>query len=176
MRLINIFLLVLIFSLTLFAQSTDLPKDWSSAQKDVWKAVNARWQAWTDDDLEKYLAFHHQDWHRFALPTDDLEDKNGLQEFWKRAKQSEKTLSFTLDPVEVKIYGKGQFAAVHYTVDEKIKTLKERITADGRKIPVGNEKVIPIRFSDFLVLEDGRWLYIGGYRDGSCSLFQGFGK
>ena len=60
--------------------------------------------------------------------------------------------------------------------EERIRLLKERTTPDGRVNPVGKENVLEIRFSDFLVSSDGQWLVIGGYRDGSCALFHGFGR
>lgn len=148
---------------------------WTEAQRSAWTTVNARWQAWLDDDLAAYRAIHHDRWRRWAIRTDALDDTAAIAPFWTRAKANERTVSHELTPVAVEIFGDGRVAAVHYVAQERVRRLRERTAPDGRVIPVGNETVIPIRFSDFLVKEGDRWLWVGGYRDGACSLFKGFG-
>jgi hypothetical protein len=58
---------------------------------------------------------------------------------------------------------------------ETVRLRKERKTRDGRIVPAGHETHFPIRFSDFYVRESGEWRFTGGYREGNCSLFLGFG-
>jgi len=148
----------------------------SPEHEPVWSAVNARWQAWLDDDLDAYLAIHDDSWHRWALRSPNLENLEDIRAFWERAKENERTLAFELTPISIELYGDGQFAAVHYLAAETVRRLRERTAPDGRVIPVGNETLISIRISDFMVRDGGEWLFIGGYRDGSCSLFKGFGR
>ena len=148
---------------------------WSPDEESVWNAVQARWQAWEDDDYEAYLAAHHGTWHRWSLRSEGLEDLEDAETFWHASKGFEETVAFNLTPSAVQIYGDGQFAAVHYIADETVRLRKERVNREGRTLPVGHEARIPIRFSDFYVRENGKWLFIGGYRDGSCALFRGFG-
>ncbi len=148
---------------------------WTAAQTSAWAAVQARWQAWQDDDLPGYLAHHDSTWHRWALRSSGLEGMGDIEPFWGQVKEGEETVAFRLDPVSVEVYGDGAFAAVHYVADETVRLLRERVTRDGRTLPVGHETHIPIRFSDFLVWEDGAWRTVGGYRDGSCALFRAFG-
>lgn len=135
-----------------------------------------RRQAWLDDDLDAYLAIHHNTWHCWSLRSDNLEYRNDISSIWHQAKKNERTLAFDLTPISVDIYGDGRFAAVHYVANETVRRLRERTAPDGRIIPVGNETEIPIRFSDLKVREGDTWYYIGGYRDGSCALFKGFGR
>lgn len=145
-------------------------------QQVVWETVHARWQAWLDDDLDAYLAIHHNSWHRWSLRSDSLEHRDDISSFWHQAKNNERTLAFDLTPISVDIYGDSRFAAVHYVAYETVRRLRERTAPDGRIIPVGNETEISIRFSDFMIREGDTWYYIGGYRDGSCALFKGFGR
>ena len=159
---------------TLPARAQD--STWTPAQESVWEAVQARWQAWQDDDFDAYLAAHHNTWHRWALRSEELEDREAVETFWQRAKEFQETIAFVLDPVAVEIYGDGQFAALHYVADETVRLLRERVNREGRTIPAGDETHILIRFSDFYVLEGEDWLFVGGYRDGNCALFRGFGK
>ena len=148
---------------------------WTPAQESVWEAVQARWQAWQDDDFDAYLDAHHDTWHRWSLRSEALEDRGDIETFWHRAKEFEQTVAFVLDPVAVEVYDDGRFAAVHYVADETVRLLRERVNRDGRTLPVGHETHIPIRFSEFYVWEDGDWRFVGGYRDGSCALFRGLG-
>lgn len=142
----------------------------------VWSAVNARWQAWLEDDFDAYLAIHDDSWHRWALHSPALENLEDIKSFWERAKKNEQTLAFELTPISIELYGEGRFAAVHYVARETVRRLRQRTAPDGRVIPVGNETLISIRFSDFMVRGGDDWLYVGGYRDGSCALFKGFGR
>lgn len=148
---------------------------WSADQTSVWNEVQARWQAWQHDDFDAYLAAHHETWHRWAPRSEGLENKDDVEGFWQRAKAQEETVAFTLKPAAIETYDSGRLAAVHYVADETVRLRKARQTRDGRVIPVGQETHIPIRFSDFYVREGGEWRFIGGYRDGNCSLFRGFG-
>ncbi len=165
--------LVLLFAATPSVQAQE--PGWSPAQASVWAAVQARWQAWQDDDLDAYLAGHHARWHRWAMRSKTLENRSDIEGFWTRVKRSEDTVAFDLKPVAVETYGGGRFAAVHYVVDETVRLRRARVNRQGRTLAVGHETHIPIRFSDFYVLDNGTWLFVGGYRDGGCALFRGFG-
>ncbi len=166
-----LFFLLLISAFSTYAQQKDL----SPVQRSAWSAVKERWQAWQDNDLDAYMSKHHSTWHRWALRTKDLEDRDDIRSFWKSVKKSEETVGFELESPVIEIYNDGKLAAVHYIADETIRLLQKRTTRDGRSLPIGHESHIRIRFSDFLVLEDEKWNLIGGYRDGNCALFRGFG-
>ena len=170
---LTLFALAFLLTTSLWGQTQE--STWSSAQHSVWDAVQARWQAWQDDDFESYLAAHHETWHRWALRSNALEGREEVEIFWRTSKGLEETVAFDLKPAAVEIYGDGKFAAVHYVADETVRLRKERVNREGLKLPLGHETHIPIRFSDFYVHEQGTWLFIGGYRDGNCALFRGFG-
>jgi hypothetical protein len=150
--------------------------NWTLAKASVWDAVQIRWQAWQQNDQVAYMSAHHDAWHRWSLSHSGLEGKSDMAGFWKSAKRSEQTTAFILQPLIINIYGNNQFASVHYVAEEDVRLLEARITREGRVIPAGTETKMSIRFSDYLVLEGDDWQVIGGYRDGSCALFKGFGR
>ncbi len=148
----------------------------SPAKLEVLSAVESRWQAWANDDFDGYLSAHHPSWRRWSSSHSSLEDIDDIPAFWQKAKEMEATLSFEIIPTSIEIFDDGRSAAIHYIAHEKIRLLKDRTIPGGRVNPAGKENVIRIRFSDFMVNSEGTWLLLGGYKDGNCALFRGFGR
>jgi hypothetical protein len=68
----------------------------------------------------------------------------------------------------MQILDDGKLAVAHYTINEDYKWIGEDKTESGgitvRKGQTINGK---LRFSDYYLKVDQKWLYIGGHRDGA---------
>jgi ketosteroid isomerase-like protein len=144
---------------------------WSPAQAEVWRTVEARTDAWVRNDYEAYLSLHHERWRRFSMIKSELTSKDDVARFWKAMKVSEKVHSIELTPIAVEVYAGGSVAIAHYVMMETLEwTAETQRRASGRLMEKGRVYRVPARFSDVYVKEDGRWLYVGGYRDLTCDI------
>jgi ketosteroid isomerase-like protein len=159
------------FLVALVVLAEDDQSKWSPAQVEVWRTVEARTDAWVQNDYEAYLALHHERWRRFSMITSELLSKDDVARFWKGMKDSEKTHSIELTPIAVEVYADGTAAIAHYVMLEMVEwTAETQRRASGRLMEKGRKYRVPARFSDVYVKEDDRWLYAGGYRDLTCDI------
>lgn len=156
--------------LALLAPATaagQVPDDWTSVQREVWDAVETRVAAWAEDDLDTFLAYTHDDWRRWARTSGRLMVKQDYLGFWDGMKAREHVLELRLESEAVEIYGEDQDAAVaHFVTRETIRWIGN---ATEEHEP-GDVFTVVLRWSEFLVKRDGRWLTVGGHRDGICLL------
>jgi len=151
-------------------------KNFSKEQRAVLQAVEGRWSDWKNDNLEGFLARHSPAWRRWSLRQNKLETRKDMEGFWQRAKSFEKTVSFEIQPIAIEIYGDGRFATAHFIALESVEFIKDRPTRTGENVPKDTKADLKLRFSDFLVKENGKWLVVGAYRDGSCAISSEFGR
>lgn len=85
-------------------------------------------------------------------------------------KKVEKLVSLKLEPVSIEVH--GDTAAIHYISYETVTFTAEAFLVTAGKVKAGEEIEIPVRWSEFLVKKKGKWLLIGGSRDGTCSIFK----
>jgi uncharacterized protein (TIGR02246 family) len=133
-----------------------------AAQREVWRAVEARWQAWQAGDLEKMLRLYHPRFHAWNRVSGRLDGHDSLLTRWRSALQSESILAVKLEPVVVEVF--GDVAAAYYVSRE---TVKPAPAAPARPSAT-DSTTVSIRWSDYLVREDGRWLFVG-YSGTPCS-------
>ena len=133
----------------------------NSAQREVWQTVETRWRAWQAGDLDKMLILYHSRFHAWNRVTGRLDGHDAMLARWKTALQSEKILAVNLQPIAVEVY--GEFAAVFYVSRETVKVTSGAGNEEG-----GLPNVVAIRWSDYLVREKGRWLFVG-YNGVPCS-------
>lgn len=130
--------------------------DTTPVQAEVWAVVEQVWQLTADKRLDDALAHYHPAWHRWGYSVPDLWDRDHLSAFL-RASNDGIEARFEIRPELIQLHGDAALvhyvAAVHFHEPQSA-TMVERA----------------IRFSDFLVREDGRWQIIGGYRDDQCAL------
>ena len=137
-------------------------------QRQAWQNVEERWRAWQKGDFEKMLALHHPRFHRWSGARPNLEVRDGLLARWQRVRKLETVISYTLEPIAVDLF--GDYAAIHYISRETVRLEPEAPPVLEGRIKAGETHVTAIRWSDYLVKEKGRWLYIGGARDDTCSI------
>lgn len=131
-------------------------------EQEVWKAIEGRFASWKDNDFETYMAYHHPDWKKWESKKNELTTKEGMAKFWEIMKAEEECLEMEVTPIEIQILDDGKSAIAHYTHAETFTYYGEDMPDGPTK---GNTFRGTLRWSDFMVKENGKWLVIGGHRD-----------
>lgn len=140
---------VLLTALGLFVAlpATASAQEWSAAQKEVWKNVEAYWAldaAGKTDDFLAYFSSDYVGWNwRSALPG----DKETVRKFVSHDHQVTKTLVYHIQPVAIKIH--DNIAFVHYYW-----TQISQSAGDKEKYSNG-------RWTDILMKQGDKWVLIG---------------
>lgn len=133
----------LLISMPLCAQ------EWSPAQKEVWKNVEAYNALYAQRDLEGFAAYFHPDYrgwdYESALPM----DKASTRKFMEHSFKTTTTLVYDIKPVAIQIYGNVAF--VHYYYTEVYKDVE------------GKQKNSSGRWTDILLKQGDKWLMIGDH-------------
>ncbi len=132
---------------TLAASAPLAAQEWSDAQKEVWKAIEADWALAADRNLEGRLNNLHPDFlgwdYDQALPRDKASWSKWAAHFYK----TRTLIIHEIKPVGIKIHGNVAFAHYYYVTVSKDAEDKQK-TEKGR-------------YTDILIKEGGRWLFIG---------------
>jgi len=138
-----LWLVMITASVPLFAQ------EWSAAQKDVWKNVEAYWALYAQGDLEGFLAYVHTDYrgwsYQGALPSDKASTRKWLDHGMKTTK----TLVHEVKPTAIQIHGNVAIVHYFYAVLEK--------DAEGK------ENGSSGRWTDILMKQGDKWVMIGDH-------------
>ncbi|MCZ7640657.1 MAG: nuclear transport factor 2 family protein [Verrucomicrobia bacterium] len=142
-RLLAALLLFFVAAIPLRAQ------EWSAAQKEVWKSVEAYWALDAARDIEGFLGYFHDDYLGWsveeALPTNKATVRKFVEHFLKTTK----VLVQNIQPAGIKLH--GDVAIVHY--------YWTRIYRDSE----GKEKNESGRWTDILKKQGDRWVLIGDH-------------
>ena len=124
-------------------------QEWSAAQKEVWKNVETYWDLDAARDVEKFMAYFHDDYlgwyNRDPMPHTKAETRKSVEHDFKTTK----VLYQSIKPVAIKIH--GDIAFVHYYY---VRTIKD---AEGK------EKNVRGRWTDILTKQEGKWVMIGDH-------------
>jgi ketosteroid isomerase-like protein len=134
--------------LVLLAGST-MAQEWSAAQKEVWKNVEAYNALNMAGDVEGYLAYVHPDYlgwdYKSSMPKNKAATRKWIEYQWKK----NKFMLIELDPVGIQIHGNVAFAHYYFSV-----TFKDS---------EGKDKNIAGRCTDILMKQGDKWLLIGDH-------------
>ena len=138
----------------------------SEAKKEVWEAVATRFSTWKDNDFDGHMAVYHPLFRRWSLDNTKLMTKEDFKGLWDQMKNNEQVIDMELEPVEIVFYDSGNMAIVHFLSTESFVWTGDAKTNDtGEIIQRGSVETVTMRWSDVMVKEDGKWLYVGGHRD-----------
>ena len=136
-------------SLMTFASPLLLAQEWTAAQKEVWKNVEAYWAADAAGNTDGFLGYFHADYLGWdngrAVPS----GKDVARKFISQAHKTSKTVVYDVQPVGIKVHGNIAFAHYHYV----------QITKDE----AGKEKETSGRWSDILMKQGDKWVLIGDH-------------
>lgn len=124
-------------------------QEWSAAQKEVWKNVEAYWALSEAGDLEGFMSYVHPEYigwgYSSALPMSIESGKKFIEYSFKTMK----SLVYGIQPAAIIVH--GDFAIVHYYYEEVLKD------AEGKEKPGSG------RWTDILIKQGDKWLIIGDH-------------
>lgn len=123
-------------------------QEWSAAQKEVWKNVEAYWALDAAGNTAGFLEYFHADYSGWSVDNALPADKATAQRFLAHSHQTAKTLLHHVQPVAIKIH--GDIAIVHYYWTS--------ITQRGDK-----EKSQSGRWTDVLRKQGDKWVLIADH-------------
>jgi hypothetical protein len=119
---------------------------WSPQQQEVWQAVQAQWAASMAKDAGWMERFLHTDFRGWSASEPVPRDKESASRWARYEMDGGTTLVQDLAPVAIVIHGNA--AVVHYYFSQA--------QADRE----GKHRTVHGRYTDTLVKEDGRWLFL----------------
>jgi hypothetical protein len=143
----RIFLLLavclLLASTPLFAQ------EWSAAQKEVWKNVEAYWALDAAGNLDGFMSYFHENYIGWELGEPMTANKTTVRKFIEHDYKTEKTVLYNITPVSINVF--NNVAIVHYYYAEIVKDAE------------GKEKSRAGRWADVLMKQGDKWVLIGDH-------------
>jgi ketosteroid isomerase-like protein len=124
-------------------------QEWSAAQKDVWKSVEAYWALDAAGNTAGFMEYFHADYSGWSVDNALPADKATVQRFIAHSHKTSKTLLHHIQPVAIKIH--GDIAIVHYYWSEIARS-------EGDK-----EKARSGRWTDVLKKQGDRWVLVADH-------------
>lgn len=124
-------------------------QEWSAAQKEVWKNVEAYWALYDEGNLEGYMGYIHNDYVGWSYSSALPMDKTTVRKFVDHDLKTSKAVLSVIKPAAIGVFGNVAFADYVYTVIYK--------DAEGK------EKSESGRYTDILMKQGDKWLLIGDH-------------
>jgi len=124
-------------------------QEWSSAQNEVWKNVEAYWALFAKGDLDGFQSYIHKDYRGWSNSSNLPTTKKSHGKFLEYSMENSKILVYDITPVAIQIY--GNFAFVHYYF-KMIEKENEGKTTNSSG-----------RWTDILLKQGDKWLLIGDH-------------
>ena len=132
---------------TLAASAPLAAQQWSDAQKEVWKAIETDWALAADQNLEGHLNNLHPDFLGWEYDQSLPRNKASRSKWAAHSYKTTTPIIHDIKPVGIKIHGNVAFAHYYYATVYK--------DADDK------QKTERGRYTDILIKEGDRWLFIG---------------
>jgi ketosteroid isomerase-like protein len=129
--------------------SSALAGEWSAAQKEIWKTVEAYNAAFDKGDLEGFMAYFHNDYNGWAYSSPVPNGKATVRKFVDIDMKSSKNILSHLEPVGINIF--GNTAVVHYYFFSLSKDMD------------GKTKENKGRWTDVLMKQGDKWMLVGDH-------------
>jgi len=123
--------------------------DWSAAQQEVWKNVEAYWAVLAKGDVDGFLGYMHEDYVGWSLSSPAPESKAQAAKYLRFFVGRGTTEFYDITPVAIVVH--GDVAVVHYFYYEVAKD------SDGKM------KTERGRWTDILVKQGDRWVLLGDH-------------
>jgi len=126
-------------------------EEWTEAQKEVWKSVQANWETLKNGDIEAALAAYHDDLVAWWVSKPEPFRKVHLKQIYRNWFDYDKLVSYELKPLAITVF--NNIANVFYIYKWNGNILSDK----GRRLEVW-------------VKQDNKWLEIGGLTSSSDTL------
>lgn len=128
----------------------------TAQERSVWNSIETTWKHFISGDVDKAMA-DYEHWHRWGHSVAELWSAEDLRAYEMMGNTMGRVEDVHLEPVLIQVFDNAAIA--HYTARGTYVTLET-----GERYPFAS------RWSDFRVRLDGRWVMVGGSRDGLCEL------
>lgn len=143
MAMLAVLVLVLLATTPLCAQ------EWSAAQKEVWKNVEAYWALDAAGNLEGFMSYFHDNYMGWDMNEPLPMDKAAVRKFIDHEYKTTKTLVYDIKPVAINVVGNVAIVDYYYT----------EIVKDAE----GKEKSRSGRWADVVMKQGDKWVLIGDH-------------
>lgn len=123
--------------------------DWSAAQQEVWRNVEAYWAVLAKGDVDGFLAYMHEDYSGWSLSSPVPESKATSAKFLRFFVGRSTTEFYDITPVAITVH--GDFAVVHYFFYEVSKNAE------------GKTRTEHGRWTDILIKQGDRWVLLADH-------------
>ena len=138
-----------VLSFALLAATPLQAQEWSAAQKEVWKNVEAYWALDAAGNLDGFMSYFHDSYIGREINQPMPGNKATVRKFIDHDYKTEKTILYNITPVTINVIGNVAIANYYYT----------RIIKDAE----GKEKGRSGRWADILMKQGDKWVLIGDH-------------
>ena len=135
--------------LALFATTSLQAQEWSAAQKEVWKNVEAYWALDAAGNLDGFMSYFHDNYMGWDINEPLPMDKATVRKFIDHEYKTQKTLLYNIKPVAINVVGDVAIVDYYYTTVSK--------NAEGK------EKSRSGRWADIVKKQGDKWVLIGDH-------------
>jgi ketosteroid isomerase-like protein len=135
--------------LTALLSSSASAQEWSAEQQDVWKGVQAYWEAGMAEDPTNMLTYWDDSYNGWSYNSETPNSKADASKYFKYWNKKGKLQYYIIKPA--RIWVNGNFAYVHYYYTQVMEK------ADGTPM---SEKG---RWTDILMKKNGKWMLVGDH-------------
>jgi hypothetical protein len=146
-KLLTAILAVLFFAL--LATPSLYAQEWSAAQKEVWKNVEAYWALDAAGNLDGFMSYFHDNYMGWDINEPLPMDKASVRKFVDYEYKTTKTLVYNIKPVVINVFANVAIVDYYYT----------RIMKDAE----GKEKGRSGRWADIVMKQGDKWVLIGDH-------------
>ncbi len=140
---------LVVAALLLFPCACLFSQEWSAAQKEVWKNVEAYWGLYDEGNLEGYMGYVHSDYMGWSYSSPLPLDKATLRKALDHDLKTSKSVLSIIKPAAIGVFGTFAYADYVYTVIYK--------DAEGK------EKSESGRWTDILMKQGDKWVLVGDH-------------
>lgn len=123
--------------------------DWSAAQQEVWKNVEAYWSFWSKGDINGFQGYVHEDYSGWSVDSPMPAGKSSSGKWMGFWAANNSVMVYEITPVAITV--RGEFAVVHYYYSQVSKS------SEGKMSNVKG------RWTDILLKQGDRWVLIADH-------------
>jgi hypothetical protein len=112
-------ILVLLAVCILPASANLFAQEWSPAQKEVWKNVEAYWALDAAGNLDGFMSYFHENYIGWEINEPMPSNKATVRKFVDHDYKTEKTVLYNITPVAINVIGNVAIVDYYYTTIAK---------------------------------------------------------
>lgn len=142
-------ILVMLGAVMLLVSTNLHAQEWSAAQKEVWKNVEAYWALDAAGNLDGFMSYFHDSYMGWDMNEPVPVDKATVRKFVDYEYKNQKTIVYNIKPVGINVIGNFAIVDYYYT----------RIAKDAD----GKDKARSGRWADILMKQGDKWVLVGDH-------------